>query len=110
MHAIEHVDEGQGINASEIADGEYKDDAAQSQPSNPDRSHTSTIFDVAAFPLSFPTHEVTVRVPESCGLSNCDQIAEIFEFFGDESLGQERDTKTSCNIVGGNTRQRGERS
>jgi hypothetical protein len=57
LYAIEHVDEGQGIDASEVADGEYKDDAAQSQPSDPDWSHTSTIFDVAAFPLSLPTHE-----------------------------------------------------
>src|SRR5580765_7664997 len=42
--------------------------------------------------------DVTIRAPESCPLSNCDQIAKMFESFGDESLGQERNTKASWNL------------
>ena len=41
-------------------DLEYKNDAAQSNPSDPGWSHTSTIFNIAAFPLSFPAHTLTV--------------------------------------------------
>jgi len=33
-------------------------------------------------------------------LSNCDQTADISEFFGDESLGQERDERVSWSLVG----------
>src|SRR6185295_15356943 len=61
LHPIEHVDEGQGIDAGEIADDEHQHEAAQSQPaSNSGRSHPSTIFNIAAFPLSFPAHTLTV--------------------------------------------------
>ena len=42
--------------------------------------------------------DVTIGSPQSCPLSNLGQIAEMYEFFGDESLGQERDTKTSWNL------------
>src|SRR6187549_1194000 len=59
LYAIEHVEQGHGIDACEIADGEDQHETSQSQPSSDSgRPHTATVFDIVAFSLSFPAHQV----------------------------------------------------
>jgi hypothetical protein len=61
FYSIEHANEGDGIDAGKIANGKYQHEAAQSQASSdPGRSHAPAIFDIIAFPLSFPAHTLTL--------------------------------------------------